>query len=1068
MYRKLLTAIIFSHLCATAAVWTVRLEEPTGIERRTGEIVRVPAANLGGHASGYRVADMQGREVPAEVRDGQLLFPASIMGGAVAEYRITCCQPRAAAIESQVAAGRLPSGRVELKNDRVRVVLDPRTGHIVEAYALHAGPQRMLNLVETTPDQRDPHDIQPPNSPAPQGPASPVPGPNTGWGPVHEIGEVAGIDIQPGVLSAVVRVRGKSSSWEIALDAESAVLRIKSDAGIRFASVSATPHMPFNRCVDGNEYLWPTGPGSGEPPDHEIGPRAWRRPPGGHFVYYHSDENYGALAIVPLSEGLDWTGACTSRFEGRTANPKGELAIVFPEWRGQETALAARSEARRLRNPLLLQVTANDQGELALNAPLPSVEPVTYADAAQSPTSWTPQSVDLDGEWELAWGEKGAGPTSEWRKVRVPGSVHLQWLPREQIYTQQAAWVSAKEWWYRRTLTVPGDWAGRRIHLEFGATDYYAEAFLDGHRLGRHEGYIDPYSYDITSRVKPGAPHQLLVRVWTPVHYYWKHRPYTVKGSYGGVDQKPDDITAAGITRSVRLLADRGTRVKDVAVATFLETNRATLAVSLESDGRVEGAEWRVNLSPRNFQGGKVLEARTASTGASARVEFKIDNPQLWWTWDQGRPNLYTLDARLVAADGTVLDARQMAIGLRTVTRVGDRFYLNGRPVFLRGTNVYANLWLSEMGRKEYERDLDVISKMNVNLIRLHCHFENPEFYELADERGLFIWQDFLEAWYPRDTEFSRHAAALFDNHIRMVRNHPSVMAWAPSDEEDLFNYADLSKHLAARAALLDPQDRWVQRSTGRYGDAHLYYGWYEGTIWEYARMDSPLVTELGATALPAKESLDRFLKDKWPITAHPDLWRYHRLQLPEAEGAWGDLSGTQSPEQLIGKSQRYAARLFQIALERARRNKAQGAGGIFHFFAIDFWPSITMAAVDFYRVPTLVHAQVARSFEPVLASIEFDRDTWKSGERVAVGLWGINDRHEAYPGAIIAWRIVDGKGTILRIGEFRQPMGPDTAAKAGTVEWEAGAPGAYTLHAEVRTGGKVLSRNHFEFAVAP
>ncbi len=169
---------------------------------------------------------------------------------------------------------------------------------------------------------------------------------------------------------------------------------------------------------------------------------------------------------------------------------------------------------------------------------------------------------------------------------------------------------------------------------------------------------------------------------------------------------------------------------------------------------------------------------------------------------------------------------------------------------------------------------------MNVNLIRIHCHFENPEFYDLADERGLLLWQDFLEAWYPHDPDFSPHAAALFDNHIRMVRNHASIAVWAPSDEESLENYWDLSKHLAARASLLDPQNRWVQRSTGRWGDAHLYHGWYDGSIWDYARMEENLVTELGATALPYKESLDRFLQGKWPMTAHAADWKYHRLQI--------------------------------------------------------------------------------------------------------------------------------------------------------------------------------------------
>ena len=77
------------------------------------------------------------------------------------------------------------------------------------------------------------------------------------------------------------------------------------------------------------------------------------------------------------------------------------------------------------------------------------------------------------------------------------------------------------------------------------------------------------------------------------------------------------------------------------------------------------------------------------------------------------------------------------------------------------------------MTRPAYERDMKLMLGMNVNMIRLHCHFANPEFYDLADESGVLIWQDYLEAWYPHDTDFSLRAAALYDNHIRYVRKSP-------------------------------------------------------------------------------------------------------------------------------------------------------------------------------------------------------------------------------------------------------------------------------------------------------
>lgn len=1045
----------------------MRLEEPTGIERRDSEIVRVPLSKLGGRRQGFLVADAQGAETPWQVSGDFLLFPATVVPGQTPEFKVACCGHRTPAFPNEITA-RQAGRKVELANSRFRVIIDLTTAAIVEAYNLTAGPQRAVNLVETTPMAPDKNDIQGAPPPA-QGPRSPVSGENGGWTSLggeglFGAGAFERVEIAAaGPLEARVILSRKGEQWELAFTAGSGVLRWRASKGFRFAAVSALPYLPFDRFVDGSEYRWPAGPGSGEPPDHDIGVRAWSRPPGGHFVYYAKRENYGALGVVALDEAIAWTGAGTSRFEGRSANARPEIAITFPRWRGNETVLEARREARMLRQPLLVEVSGAREETLEPRAALPAPAPHSLEKIAAAPPEWQPAAISLDGEWELSWGEKGEGPRDEWRKVRVPGSVHLQWLPREQIYSPEAAWVCRKEWWYRKRIRVPSDFAGKRLRLEFGATDYYADVFIDGRRAGRHEGYIDPWSADVSAFLSPGGEHEVRVRVWTPVHYYWKHRPYTIKGAYGGVDQKPDDITALGITRGVRLAAYAGPRILDIAADTRLRGSAADVHLDLESE-EAEDARWEVTLAPRNFQGGETLRLSLPAPGGRVRATLPVENPRLWATWDVGRPNLYHLDARLVSASGEVLDARRFALGIREIERIGWKFYLNGRRLFLRGTNSYYNLFLSEMDRAAYERDFALIRQMNVNLIRIHCHFQNPEFYDLADEQGLLIWQDFLEAWYPEDTDFSLHAAALYDNHIRYVRNHPSVAAWAASDEESHENYRDLTKHLAARASLLDPQLRWVQRSTGRYGDAHLYHGWYGGTIWDYRRMEENLVTELGATSMPSRESLDKFLAGAWPIKAHEERWRYHRLQIEEAEGAWGRLDAM-TPEETIERSQDYAARLFQIALERARRRKDE-SGGIFHFFAIDIWPSVTMAAIDFYRRPMKVFHTVRRSFEPVAASLDYEKADWKRGETVRCGVWGVNDRWESVKGAEIRWRIEDSAGKTQEAGRMAHDFGADEARQVGEVSWRAAGAGRYSLVAEVWSGGKRLSENVYEFRV--
>jgi beta-mannosidase len=113
------------------------------------------------------------------------------------------------------------------------------------------------------------------------------------------------------------------------------------------------------------------------------------------------------------------------------------------------------------------------------------------------------------------------------------------------------------------------------------------------------------------------------------------------------------------------------------------------------------------------------------------------------------------------------VDGRSLAVGIREIERIGWTFYLNRRRMFIRGTNYYYNLYLSEMNRAAYERDLGLMRQMNVDLIRLHCHFENPAFYDVADELGLLVWQDYLEAWYPEDRAFSIRAATLYDPLIK-------------------------------------------------------------------------------------------------------------------------------------------------------------------------------------------------------------------------------------------------------------------------------------------------------------
>ena len=1071
--KQLGPALLLVQAGFAAQVWKVRVEEPTGLYPRTGEVVRVALERLGGNTSGFTVVDAEGRELPWQVTAGELLFPASLIPGELPEYRVSCCSAGSPpAFENQVLLRRVGMRRVELGNSRFRVVIDTAVPAIVEAYSLAAAPHHVLNAVETSPENPralvgDIHEDSPEARKALPVPVPGVSGENTGWTSLGGSGPMSSVELlESGPLRGRLRLGRQGESWEFLWTAASGALRWRARRGYRFAAVSAAPYLPFDRFLDGSEYAWPSGPGGAEPPNHDIGPRAWTEVPGGHAVYYQHAENYGALGIVALDESLSWKGLGSRRFVAEKDEGDTEIAITFPHWQGRETVLEARRENRILRQPLLVEVSPPE--EASLTASQPAAREQSYEVRAGAASPFKPESFALDGEWELAWAEKGAGPPSGgWRKVRVPGSVHAQWLLPADLYTRKAEWLSDKEWWYRRSFPIPAAWAGKRLRLQFEATDYYADTYVNGRRAGRHEGYIDPYEYDVSRLVRAGGQNEIAVRVWTPVHYYWKHRPYTIKGAYGAVDQKPDDITALGITRPVRLVASEVAFLADVAVDTRLTEGGAEVEVQAAAEGDVQALTWELTLSPRNFESPDTYQVRLPARQGQARIVIPVKNPRLWWTWDHGAPNLYTLDVRLLGTAGKAIDGRSLAVGIREIEKIGWDFYLNRKRMFIRGTNYYYHLFLSEMDRSRYERDLKLMLQMNVNMIRLHCHFSNPEFYDLADEQGVLLWQDYLEAWYPHDLRFARRAAELYDNHIRYVRNHPSFAIWATSDEEDFRNYREITKHLAPRPAFLDPQRRVVIRSTGRFGDSHVYYGWYGWSIWQYAAMTQRFVSELGATALPNYETLIKFMPDQWPISGHEDEWAWRRLQIPEAMRAWGE-PGILSLRDYIPKTQAYVARLFQLALERMRRRKNDGAGGILHFHAIDIWPSVTMAAIDFERRPTKVFDTVRRSFEPVAASLQYDRDEWRPGEPFRCGVWALNDRWESVDGATVRWRIRDKHGTSRGSGDWAVSMPPDSAQKLGEAAWTAAEPGPYELRAEVwSAAGSLISENIFEFQVA-
>jgi beta-mannosidase len=141
-------------------------------------------------------------------------------------------------------------------------------------------------------------------------------------------------------------------------------------------------------------------------------------------------------------------------------------------------------------------------------------------------------------------------------------------------------------------------------------------------------------------------------------------------------------------------------------------------------------------------------------------------------------------------------------------------------------------------------------------------------------------------------------------------------------------------------------------------------------------------------------------------------------------------------------------------------------SGGILHFHAIDFWPSVTMAALDYYREPTQSYGAVKRAFQLVLPSLEFDRDRWTLGETVRCALWLVNDHWHALPGSRVSWRWTDAGGAVLAEGERPVEIAIDSSQRLEDLAWAPPGPGRYELVAEVVAGDGIRYDNGYRFTV--
>ncbi|MDR2686540.1 MAG: hypothetical protein LBB75_02215 [Oscillospiraceae bacterium] len=726
--------------------------------------------------------------------------------------------------------------------------------------------------------------------------------------------------------------------------------------------------------------------------------------------------------------------------------------------------------------------------------------------------------LSLNGCWELfCFPQKNSPVTAPAQldahtpiPAQVPGVAQRDLMRAgllpEDIYFGQNVSLLRKyeghEWWYRKRFAIDAlPSADAFAMFCFDGIDCDADIYLNGEEIGSSGNALIPRKLPAAGLEE--GENELVVHIFSPVAQAHKYAcdPMlsALEGGYEGLDMRrpPSSYGWDILCRAVCSGLWRGVRLEYRQATSFTQS----YLVTRRCDGRRAELRlfWEFDTDLPDFAGlalrleGSCGDSRfdlTRPIGFSAgHWDFALERPKLWWPAGYGEQNLYGIKISLLKDGEPVCETRDV-IGIRTVelrrTELATQenpgefvFLVNNTKIFCKGSNWVPldALHCEDAGR--YEPALALFKDTHCNMLRCWGGnvYEDDRFYELCDEYGILVWQDFSMACglYPRDEAFYAQMRAEAKAVIQKLRQHPSLALWSGDNECDgswRGRGLDPNGNALTRRVLPDAVARcdgarpYLPSSpcigpetvrTGLYGcvsEDHLWgpRNYFKSEFYTGARCH--FVSEIGYHGCPNRSSIEKFIPPGklWPWEGNPD-WLLHSSEptgRPDGPYAYRNKLMADQIAQLFGAhaqnlddfvlwSQIAQAEAKKFFIEWARAGKWRKTG-ILWWNMLDGWPQFSDAVVDWYFGKKLAYWYIKRS-QAHLCLIVAEPQDWH------VRLLACNDTLRALEGAYRLWDADTGE-TLLS-GEFNAPANEttqlarlrldSTAQRLFLVEWQAG-----------------------------
>lgn len=682
--------------------------------------------------------------------------------------------------------------------------------------------------------------------------------------------------------------------------------------------------------------------------------------------------------------------------------------------------------------------------------------------------------------WTFRQAEEG-----DWLQATVPGTVHTDLMangviddPYYRLNELDVQWIDKTDWEYKTTFTADKNMLDRdRVQLDFKGLDTYADVFLNGEQILVADNMFREWQVDVKELLKNGE-NELRILFKSPVKTGLEKYDangfvypgaendqaergqvedgkrvsiYTRKAGYHyGWDWGPRLVTS-GIWRPVSLKAWDEARIENLQIVqNEVSEEKATFTAVFEVEAEKRG---KAVLTVKNDD--TVLasaEIQLQEGIEKYEVDFEIQSPKLWWTNGLGEAHLYNITGELQAGERKI--SEKTRIGVRTIELVreedehGSSFYfkLNGHPVFMKGANIIPNdMFIPRVTDENYRTMIETTKNSNMNMLRVWGGgiYEEDIFYDLCDENGILVWQDFMFAcaMFPNDEPFLENIRQEAIDNVKRLRNHPSIALWCGNNEiltawntwgwkgiaerqgEDVPEkvwqaYVDIfHKTLPEVVEEFDPSRSYWGSSPSSglgvqadlvNGDEHYWGVWWGKEPFEtYATHLARFMSEYGFQSFPEMSTVKKYAEPE-DYDIYSEVMKSHqRSSIGNETIEYYMLKEYKKPRDFA--SFLYVNHVLQaegikFGLEGHRRAMPFTMGSLY-WQLNDVWPVASWSSTDYYQKWKALQYYVKKGFEQVLVSPYEDELKFK------VGI--VNDRLEQVNAQLVL-KLMDFDGRVI------------------------------------------------------